>query len=137
MLELRKVSQFDRLAPGWAEWRDGVIRGPKEEFSFFKDDEEVARARIYPRYHLHAPYEGLRQGWFVDIDLVVVRDDRRCAGVGLEVVALLVSYYPEQEMIAFSAADGFWMKAGWVRAFRRDGDDLAWPLFVRPVKNDF
>ena len=73
--------------------------------SVFEDDEE-ARTRIYPEYRLHAPYEGLRPGLFVDIDLVVVRDDRRYDGVGLEVLALLISYYPGQVMIAFSAADG-------------------------------
>jgi hypothetical protein len=135
MLELREVTQFDRRAPGWAEWRDGVLRGPKDEFSFFEGDEEVARARIYPKYRLYAPYEGLRPGLFVDIDLVVVREDRRGAGIGPDVVALLVSHYQGQEMIAFSAADGLWVKAGWIRAFRRDGDDLAWPLFIHPVNS--
>ena len=103
MLEVRKVTQFDLHAPGWAEWHAGAIRGPKDEFSFFENDEEVARARIYPEYHLHVPYEGLRQGLFVDIDLVVVRGDRRGAGIGPDVVALLVSHYQGQEMIAFSA----------------------------------
>lgn len=135
VLEVRKVTQFDLHAPGWAEWHAGAVRGPKDEFSFFENDEEVARARIYPEYHLHVPYEGLRQGLFVDIDLVVVRGDRRGAGIGPDVVALLVSQYQGQEMIAFSAADGLWVNAGWIRAFRRDGDDLAWPLFVHPVNN--
>lgn len=135
MLELREATQFDWRAPGWADWRDGG-RGPKDEFSFFEGDEEVARARISPMFRLAAPYEGLRSGLFVHIDLLVVRDGRREDGVGLDAVALLVNRYQGQELIAFSVADRFWVKAGWVRAVRRDGDDFAMTLFVHPVKNE-
>ena len=129
MLEVRKVTQFDPHAPGWAEWHD-VRRGRRDEFSFFKNAEEVARARIYPDYHLQVPYEGLRQGPFVAIDRIVVREGKRDDKIGTEAVALLIGRYPGQEMIAFSAADRFWTKAGWIRAVRLDGDDRAWPLFV-------
>lgn len=128
MLELQEVTRFDRRASGWAEWRDGG-RSPKDEFSFFEGEEEVARARISPRFRLVPPYVGLRPGSYVHIDLLVVRDGRRCKGVGLDAVALLVDHYQGQEMIAFSVADRFWAKAGWVRAVRRDGDDFAMTLF--------
>lgn len=137
MLELREVEQFDRRAPGWAGWHEGVLRDLRTvEFSFFEGDEEIARARIYPEYPLRSPYEGLPPGLFVDIDLLVVRDYRRYKGVGLEAVALLVKRYQGQEMIAFSAADRFWAKAGWARAVRRDGDNFAMSLFVHSVRNN-
>lgn len=134
-LELREATRIKGGAPGWAHWRDGAVRGRRDEFSFFEGDEEVARARIYPDYQLHAPYKELPPGLYVDVDLVVVRDDRRGNEVGLEVVALLVSHYEGQEMIAFSAADRFWAKAGWVRASRCDGDDSTWSLFFRPISS--
>lgn len=131
MLELREVEHFDESASGWSKWHESKLRYLRAvEFGFFEDDEEVARARIYPEYPLDSPYEGLRPGLFVDIDLLVVRDHRRCEGFGLEAVALLGSRYQGQEMIAFSAADRFWAKAGWVPAVRRDGDELAMTLFV-------
>lgn len=135
MLEVREVTQFEPNAPGWADWHD-VRRGRRDEFSFLKNGEEVARARIYPEYYLQVPYEGLRPGLFVAIDRVVVREGRRGEKIGTEAVALLIRLYPDEEMIAFSAADHFWTKAGWIRTVRLEGDDLAWPLFVHPVNND-
>lgn len=129
MLDLRKVTWFDQSAPGWAEWKD-VGRHDKDEFSFFEGDEEVARARILPRCRLEVPYEGLRSGAYVAVQHLVVRDGRRCKGVGRDAVALLISQYQGQDMIAFSVEDRFWTKAGWVRAVRRDGDDFAMTLFI-------
>jgi GNAT superfamily N-acetyltransferase len=129
MLELRDVARFDLVAHGWGDWRESTIRGPKDEFSFLEEGEEVARVRIYPRYRLYVPYEELPPGNYVGIDRVVVRDDSRGKGLGPEAVALLIDRYAGQTLIAFSAADGLWERAGWIRAVRTDGDDLSWPLF--------
>lgn len=83
-------------------------------------------------------YEGLRAGPFVEIDLVVVRDDMRGGGAkrGRQAVALLVSHYQGQDMFVFSAADGFWDKAGWRRVTERDSDRGAAPLYVNLVNNN-
>lgn len=137
MLELVEVDGFTQeghgWGHGWAEWHENKRRDRRAvEFSFIEDDEEVARARIYPKSSLGVPYEGLRAGPFVEIDLVVVREDMRGddPGRGLQALALLVGHYQGQEMFAFSAADRFWAKAGWKRVTERDSDDLAWPLYV-------
>lgn len=137
MLEIREVGGFTRdghgWGPGWAKWHANTRRDRRAvEFSFIEHDEEVARARIYPNSTLGVRYEGLRAGPFVEIDLVVVREDMRGGepGRGVQAVALLVRHYQGQEMFAFSAADRFWAKAGWKRITERDSDDVAWPLYV-------
>lgn len=133
MLELREAAQFDHGALGWGEWKDAALRDSKEEFSFFEEGEEVARIRIYPQYRLRAPYDELPPGVYVCADLVVVRSDKQGQGRGPKAVALMANRYAGQTMIAFSAADSLWEDAGWVRAVRTDGDDLAWPLFFQQV----
>lgn len=133
MLELREALSYSS-GVGWGDWYRGLPNLLTEEFSFFEGDEEVARARIYPEYRLHVPYVGLQRGRFVDIDRLVVRDGRRGRGIGLDALELLVRRYQGQQMIAFSAADHFWAKAGWTRAIRRDGDPFAMTLFYNRFK---
>lgn len=134
MLELREVSHFDGNAPGWFRWHGSTIRGlHAEEFGFYSERVEVARARVYPAYPLIAPYVGLPPGEFTAIDLIVVREDLQGFGTGPEALKLLVDRYLGCQMIAFSANDRFWEKEEWIRAVRADGDKSAMPLFVRPV----
>lgn len=135
LLELVEVDGFAQdghgWGLGWTEWHANARRDRRAvEFSFFEDDEEVARARVYPKSFLDAPYEGLGAGPFVEIDLVVVRQDMRGNFRGPEVVALLVSHYHGRELMAFSAADHLWVNAGWSRVSRLDRDEFAAPLFV-------
>jgi len=140
MLEMREVDGFTRNWPGWGQgwskWHENARRDRKAvEFGFFENDEELARARIYPRSRLDAPYVGLPAEPYVEIDLVVVRDDKIRSGIGSEVISKLAHLYQGQEMIAFSAAtaEGFWVEMGWARAVRRHRDDFAAALFHRPV----
>ena len=130
MLEMRLVTEFDRNAPGWSAWRDGAIRGPRDDFSFLRHGEEVCRARIYPEYPLHARYNGLPPGLVVNLDLIVVRDQLRGQGIGLEAVRLLMRQYLGQQMIAFASAEGFWAKTDWVKVPRSEDDVRAWPLYA-------
>lgn len=134
MLELRAVAHFDGNASGWFRWHGSTMRNLQaDEFGFYAEQVEVARARVYPEYPLLASYEGMHPGEFTAIDLIVVREDLRGLGTGPEALKLLVGRYLGCEMIAFSANDRFWEKENWIRAVRADGDESAMPLFVCPV----
>lgn len=129
MLEQRIFTHANSSAGGWDDWHEAALRVPKEELSFFDGDKEVARARIYPEYHLQAPYENLPPGIYVNLDLLVVRADKRCSGIGLEVVKHVVNQYQGRRMIAFSAQDGFWASTGWLRTTIRNDERDRWPLY--------
>ncbi|MFF1881481.1 hypothetical protein ACFVVC_08465 [Pseudarthrobacter sp. NPDC058196] len=141
MREMRETDGFTRDGPGWglgwSKWHENKRRDRQAvEFAFFEDHEEVARARIFPKSRLDAPYVGLPAEPYVEIDLVVVRDDKICTGIGSWAISSLVHLYQGHEMIAFSAApaEGFWVEIGWTRAVRRHRDDFAAALFHLPIQ---
>lgn len=139
MREMRKTDGFARNGPGWgrgwSKWHESTRQDRQAiEFGFFENNEEVARARIFPKSRLDAPYIGLTVEPYVEIDLVVVRDDKIRSGIGSWVISSLVHLYEGHEMIAFSAApaEGFWVEMGWKRAIRCYRDDFAAALFYWP-----
>ena len=114
-------------------WHSRNVYGEDSHWWSAADESEgeIARAEVGPEstagsaYGVAAPASG-----FVEIYFLEVREDCRRAGIGTEVVHLLLEAYPRRTFVAFSEeADQFWATLGWTMYLHRSSP-MNRPLFV-------
>jgi len=98
----------------WSRWAGRTDRW----FEVRRDGVEVARVQlaeggdgINPEY-LDAPSLGRDA---LRVLFIEIHAGHRLRGVGTAVVQLLSATYPGRRLYAYSEADGFWTKLGWLR----------------------
>lgn len=104
-------------------WSDLEIDISDELWSFFYNDNEVARALV-SRGSTEQEYEiPLKSTETIDITYFEVRKAYRNKEFGREAVHLLILDHPDSLITAFSIADGFWEKVGFTYYPRKDKKD--------------
>lgn len=99
--------------------------------------EEIARIeldqKVAPADYVGVPPLGVSP---LEIQLIEVRGDLRCKGIGRKIVGALASKYPDRRLVAFSeGADGFWASLDWSRHLHRtdrEPNPRYRPLYVQP-----
>lgn len=139
-MDLRLVSGF-QTSEGFNErWWDHQGRHYFDNARFlaaFVDTEEVARIELDEKVD---PVEYVRDSLLgndlLEIQLIEVRGELRCSGLGTKVVAALAAKFPNRRLVAFSEdADGFWASLGWSRHLHQtdcEPNPRYRPLYMQP-----